>query len=112
MEPNRLNYRIRAFRQALGITQEELGALVGVSNFLISLHERGMYDVDGRQNELMQALYEVQQRKAAVYGYWYNNYVELQTALNEVQVWIELEGRAPTEVIRHAKDLAVAFSNT
>ena len=106
-----LNYRMRAFRLALGLSQEEVGELVGVSNVTISLYERGLIDSEYSQ-PISDALYAVKEKLVARYGYWYDDYIELETAMTEIRVWIELEGHAPTDVIRRAKDMAVAFSNT
>ena len=108
MEDNRLNYRMRALRLALGLSQEEVGAIIGVSNVTVSLYERGLID-SSYCNDIAGALYDVIQVKVGRYGYWYDSYIELQTALNEIQVWIELEGHAPVDVIQRAKDKAAAF---
>ncbi len=107
---NRLNYKMRALRLAVGLTQEELAALIGVSNCTVSLYERGLIDTEYTQ-AISDALHGIKEKLAARYGYWYGPYIELQAALNEITVWTELEGYVPAEVIKTAKDRTVAFQN-
>ena len=103
-------YKMRAFRMALGLSQEEVGEMVGASNAMISLYERGLYD-SCYATKIQEALHAVKKSKIEKYGYWYERYIECLTALNEVEVWSELEGHIPESVIRKAKDAAVIFSN-
>ena len=105
-----LNYKMRAFRIALGLTQEEVADMVGTSNVTVSLYERGLID-SGWAQKISDALYAVKEKQANKYGYWYDAFIELQTALNEITVWTDLNGRVPVEVIKRAKELSAAFTN-
>lgn len=105
-----MNYRMRALRKALGVTQEEVGAIIGVSNVIVSLYERGLIDGSGYDNVIYQALYSIRERMVKKYGYWYNSYIDLKASVIEVEIWTDFEGHVPDSVIRTAKDCAVAFS--
>ena len=107
----RLNYKMRALRLALGLTQEEVGELIGCSNVVISLYERGVTDSSFAHN-IASTLYGVKQRMVDKNGYWYDCYIELQTALHEMQVWQDMQGYVPEHILKNAKTLAAAFSNS
>lgn len=109
-ELNRLNYKMKAMRLALGLTQDELGGLVGISGVVISLHERGLID-SSYATAIESKLQDVWEKKVAKYGYWYNYYLSLQSATNEIQIWLDAEGYVPDGVMNNAKACAVAFSN-
>lgn len=106
----RMYYRARAKRQAVGLTQDELATLVGVSNVTISLYERGYqgstYDVD-----IMKTIDNVWNTLVEKYGYWYDAYLNMVTGANEVKVWADFEGHVPENIIRKAKEAATAFAS-
>lgn len=110
MNDNGLRYRLRALRLALGLSQEEVADIIGVSIPTMSLWERGLIDSEYGQ-AITDALNSIKEKQSKKFGFWYDGFVEAQTAMNEVTVWIELEGHAPTEVIKRAKDMALMFSN-
>lgn len=108
---NYLNYKTRAYRLALGLTQEEVADMVGISGVSVCLYERGVTDSD-YADKIMAVLDDVCDRMTEKYGYWYKSYIALSTSLNEIKVWTEFNGHVPEDIIRQAKDHAVTFSNT
>lgn len=105
----KFHYKMRALRLALGVSQEELGELAGVSHTLIGLYERGEIDGQYLEFDVNTSLSRVRDKLIEKYGYWYDTYVELKTNLNLLDIWIKFEGRAPIEIIQKAKESAAAF---
>lgn len=105
----KFHYKMRALRLALGLTQEELGELCGVSHTYIGLYERGVVDCEDLENNVNTSLLRIRDKQIEKYGYWYDAYVELKTNLNLLDIWIENEGRAPIEIIQKSKESAAAF---
>lgn len=103
-------YKNRALRMALGLNQEEVAVLIGVSIGTVSMYERDLIDGDIYDVPIMNALNEIKDRMTKKMGYWYNAYIDNKAALHEIEVYLELEGSVPKEVISHAKTCAVAFS--
>lgn len=106
---HKFHYKMRALRLALGVTQEELGELCGVSHTLIGLYERGVIDGEDLKNNVNTSLLSVRDKMIEKYGYWYDAYIELKTNINLLDIWIENEGHAPIEIIQKAKESASAF---
>lgn len=107
---NELNFRIRAIRQALGLTQDEVGGLVGISGVIISLYERGL--IDSKYGPSIESkLNDVWTMYTKKYGAWYNSYLSLQAATNEIQIWMEINGYVPENIVKKAKACALAFTN-
>lgn len=106
----KFHYKMCALRLALGVTQEELGELCGVSHTLIGLYEqRGVIDGECLEINVNTSLSCVRDKMIEKYGYWYDAYIELKTNLNLLDIWIKNEGHAPIEIIRKAKESAAAF---
>ncbi len=105
------HYKMRALRRALDVSQEELGELIGVSSTLISMYERGIVEGKSINDEVNLSLSMVRERLVDKYGYWYDAYIELKCATNLLDTWVKLEGHAPLDVIRRAKECACAFMN-
>jgi transcriptional regulator with XRE-family HTH domain len=103
------HYKMHALRLALGLTQEELGELCGVSHTYIGLYERGTVDGEYLENNVNTSLSGIRDKLIEKYGYWYDAYIELKTNLNLLDIWMEFEGRAPIEIIQKAKESAAAF---
>jgi transcriptional regulator with XRE-family HTH domain len=108
-EEHKFHYKMRALRLALGVTQEEIAELVGVSTVLISMFERGIVGGETLKNNVNTSLSTIRDRLIEKYGYWFDAYVELKTNINLMDIWIEFEGHAPMNVIRKAKESAAAF---
>ena len=108
-DDHKFHYKMRALRLALGVSQEELGELCGVSHTLIGLYERGIINGEDLKNNVNTSLLIVRDKLIEKYGYWYDAYVELKTNLNLLDIWIEFEGHAPIEIIQKAKESAAAF---
>lgn len=104
-------YRMRALRKACGITQEELGDLLGMSNAFVSMYERGLVDTTVYDNDINAILHDIRDRLVKKYGYWYDSYLELKTSMNLMEIYIQFEGQAPVEVIQRVKDCSVGFAN-
>lgn len=107
----KFNYKMRALRIALGISQGEMAELVDVSTSLISMYERGTIDGGSLENNINASLSAIRDRMIEKYGYWYDSYVELKTSTNLIDVWIEFEGYVPIEIIKKAKESSAAFMN-
>lgn len=105
----KFHYKMRALRLALGVSQEELGELTGVSSTYISMYERGTVDGEYLEINVNTSLSRVRDKLIEKYGYWYDSYLELKTNLNLLDIWMEFEGRAPIEIIQKAKESAAAF---
>lgn len=54
-----MNYRLRALRMALGLTQKAVAEMCSCSPTYISLYERGKINNSGRENDIYQALHLV-----------------------------------------------------
>lgn len=106
---HKIHYKMRALRLALGLTQEELGELCGVSHTLIDLYERGVINDEDYKINVNTSLSIIRDKLIEKYGYWYDTYIELKTNLNLLDIWIEFEGHAPIEIIQKAKESASAF---
>ena len=105
----KFNYKMRALRMALGVSQEELGDLIDVSTSLISMYERGTVNNEELEINVNTLLSRIRDKLIERYGYWYDAYVELKTNINLLDIWMEFEGRAPIEIIQKAKESAAAF---
>jgi len=103
------HYKMRALRLALGVSQAEIGELVGVSATHIDMYERGLKHFDMVESEVYTALSDIRDKYIEKYGYWYDIYIELKTDINVLDIWVEFEGHAPTEIIKKAKESASAF---
>jgi DNA-binding XRE family transcriptional regulator len=99
---NCLNYKARAYRLALGLTQEEVANRVGISGKSVCVYERGIAD-SMYATQIMAVLNEEYARMAEKHGPWYKSYIPLSTALNEIKVWIDFEGYVPESIVRAAK---------
>lgn len=106
---HKFHYKMRALRLALGLTQEELSEMAGVSTACISMYERGLIGGETLENDVNTCLLIIRDKLIEKYGYWYDTYIELKTNLNLLDIWIEFEGRAPIEIIQKAKESAAAF---
>lgn len=106
---HKFHYKMRALRLALGVSQEELGELCGVSHTLIDLYERGVINDEDNKINVNTSLSIIRDRLIEKYGYWYDAYVELKTNINLIDIWIEFEGHAPIEIVQKAKESASAF---
>lgn len=103
-------YKMRALRKALGITQEEVGAVLGVSNVIVSLYERGLIDGSAYDASISQALNDIRAELVKRHGDWYNDYIDMRAATEEIAIRMRFDGNVPDRVIRMAKDCAVKFS--
>ena len=103
-------YRNRAMRMALGLKQEEVADLIGISIGMVSMYERDLVDGEAYDAPIANALNEVKARMVQKMGYWYNAYIDNKAALHEIEVHLELDGNVPAEVISHAKTCAIVFS--
>lgn len=103
------HYKMRALRLALGVSQAEIGELIGVSTTHIDMYERGLTDDNMVEYEVYTALSGIRDGYIEKYGYWYDIYLELKTDINLLDIWVEFEGHAPTEIIKKAKESASAF---
>lgn len=107
---SKLCYKLRALRQALGLSQEEVADMIGMSNAFISLWERDLIDGTDYENDISQALHQVKERMVNTVGYWYSAHIDAKAALYEIDAWMELTGHVPTSVIKHAKACVVQFA--
>lgn len=107
----KFHYKMRALRLALGLTQEELSEMVGVSTACISMYERGLIVGEALKNNVNTCLLIIRDKLIEKYGYWYDVYLELKTNTNLLDIWLESEGHAPLEIIRKTKESAGAFMN-
>lgn len=105
----KFHYKMRALRLALGVSQEELGELTGVSSTYIGLYERGVLVGGYLENNVNTSLSGIRDKLIEKYGYWYDAYIELKTNINLLDIWMEFEGRAPIEIVQKAKESAAAF---
>lgn len=103
------HYKMRALRLALGVSQAEIGELIGVSSTYIDMYERGLNHFDMIESEVDTALSGIRDKYIEKYGYWYDVHLELKTDINLLDIWIEFEGHAPIEIIKKVKESASAY---
>lgn len=103
-------YKNRALRMALGLTQEEVAAMIGVCTATVCMYERDLLDGDTYDNQIAQALGGIRKHQNEKYGYWYDAYVDNKAAMHEIEIYLEFEKTVPTEVIKYAKACAQRFS--
>lgn len=103
-------YKNRALRMALGLTQEEVAALIDVSIATVSLYERDMIDGSYYDNIISQELLSIKDRMVNRIGYWYDAYIDNKAALHEIEIYLDFDKTVPKEVIAYAKVCAVRFS--
>lgn len=106
---NCLNYKARAYRLALGLTQEEVANRVGISGVSVCVYERGIVD-SMYATQIMAVLDDECAQMTEKLGPWYKSYITLSTALNEIRVWTDFEGYVPESIVRAAKRAAKNYS--
>lgn len=107
----KLCYKLRALRQALELTQEEVADMIGTSNAFVSLYERDIIDGTDYENDISQTLHKVKERKEKAVGRWYGAHIDAKAALFEIDAWMKFEGHVPANVIHLARDCTRCFSD-
>lgn len=106
----KLCYKLRALRQALGLSQEEVADMIGMSIAFISMWERDIIDGMDYENDIARALHQVMERKVKAVGYWYRVHIEAKAAMYEIDAWMEFVGHVPPLVINRARECTLRFS--
>lgn len=100
-----LNFVIRAYRMALGMTQTALGDAIGKSNAFVSLYERGLTDGCGYEVDMQRVL--IKELKKAQGG---KEFYDAKAALILCDIYRKREGCAPLKAWKTAGKACKRFS--
>jgi DNA-binding XRE family transcriptional regulator len=99
-----LNYTIRAYRMALGMTQKDLGASIDKTNVFISVYERGYSDGNGAEADMCRVINE---RLASAPGG--REFYDAKAALILCDIYRKKEGHTPLSAWKIAKKCCREF---